>query len=85
MNFVFRYHRWRDFFYSGRKAARVKVSVALSNSFFHFLGRDGPRDKTSGHELLFSLSSFVLVRHELSFGRVIKFFKFLAAFFVVGP
>ena len=46
-----------------RKADRVKVSVALSNSFFS-LGRDGPRDKTSGHELLFSVSFFVLEWHE---------------------
>ena len=65
-------------YYSGRKAARVKVSVALSNSFFYFLGRDGPRDKTSGHELLFSVSCFVPGSHELT---VIKFF----AFFVRGP
>ena len=56
----------------------VKVSVALSNSFFYFLGRDGPRDKTSGHELLFSVSCFVPGWHELT---VIKFF----AFFVRGP
>ena len=39
-------------YYSGRKAARVKFSVTLANSFFYcFGGRDGPRDKTSGHEL----------------------------------
>ena len=39
-------------YYSGRKAARVKFSVAFSNSFlFFFLGRDGPKDKTSGHKL----------------------------------
>ena len=63
--------------------ARLKVSVALSNSFY-FLGRDGPRDKTSGHELLFSVSSFVLGWHELSFRRVFKFFKFSVAFFVAS-
>ena len=40
--------------------------VALSKFFFFFGGgrggggRDGPRDKTSGHELLFSVSFFVL-------------------------
>ena len=38
-------------FYSGRKAARVKFSIALSNYYFIFWGRDGPSDKTSGHEL----------------------------------
>ena len=53
-------------FYSGLKADRVKVSVALSN-FFSFWGRDGPRDKTSGHELLFSVSFFVLGWYELRF------------------
>ena len=53
--------------YSGRKADRVKVSVALSNPFFSFWGRDGPRDKTSGHELLFSVSFFVLGCYELLF------------------
>ena len=62
-------HSFRElttFYYSGRKANRVKVSVALSNSFFSLWGRDGPRDKTSGHELLFSASFFVLEWHEFS-------------------
>ena len=49
--------------YLGRKADRVKVSVALS-IFFSLWGRDGPRDKTSGRELLFSVSFFVLEWHE---------------------
>ena len=56
--------------YSGRKADRVKVSVALSNFFFLGGGggsRYGPRDKTSGHELLFSGSFFVLGWYELCF------------------
>ena len=43
-------------YYSGRRAARVKISVALSNSF----RRDGPSNKTLGHELLLSVSFFVL-------------------------
>ena len=71
-------------YYSGRKAARVKVSVTLS-ILFYFWGRDGPRDKTSDHELLFSISFFVLGWHELSFRRVMKFFKFSVAFFVLEP
>ena len=51
----------------------------------YFWGRDRPRDETSGHELLFSISFFVLGWHELSFRHVIKFFKFSVAFFALGP
>ena len=40
--------------------------------------------ETAGHELLFSVSFFVLGWHELSFRRVIKFFKFPVASFVAS-
>ena len=49
-----------------RRHELIKVSVALSNSFFYFWGRDGLRDKTSGHELLFSVSFFCTRGHEFS-------------------
>ena len=42
-------------------APKNKVDVKTAK------GRDGPRDKTSGHELLFSVSFFVLGWYELRF------------------
>ena len=69
------------YYYSGRKAARVKVSVALSNSFFIFWVAIGP-------EIRFRATSYCPRSRFLYsggtskvFGRVIKFF----AFFVLGP
>ena len=68
-------------FYSGRKAAGVKVSVAFSNSFFIFLvamGREMRLRATS----YCSRSRFLYEGGTRKvFGRVIKFF----AFFVLGP
>ena len=72
-------------YYSGRKAARVKVSVALSNSVFIFL-------VAMGREIILRATrhcsrSRFLYSSGMSqvFGRVIKFFKFSVAFFVLGP
>ena len=67
--------------HSGRKAARVKVSVALSIFFFIFgvtIGREIRLRATS----YCSRSRFLYSGGPSSvFGRVIKFF----AFFVLGP
>ena len=62
--------------YSGRKAVRVKFSVALSNSFL-FFGRDGPRDKTSGYELssrsLFFCTRAVRVKFSVALSNSFNF------------
>ena len=67
--------------YSGRKADRVKVSVALSNSFFLF-------GDAMGREIRLAATSYCSQSRFLYssgtskvFGGVIKFF----AFFVLGP
>ena len=43
------------------------VLMPLAGHLVSFWGRDGPRDKTSGHELLFSGLFFVLGWYELRF------------------
>ena len=50
-------HMWVEFAVDSRPCFEVSVALSI---FFSFWGRDGPRDKTSGHELLFSVSFFVL-------------------------
>ena len=73
-----------QFNYSGRKADRVKVSVALSNSFFLFgvaMGREIRLRATSycsWSRFLYSAGTSYV------FCCVIKFFKFSVAFFVFG-
>ena len=70
--------------YSGRKADRVKVSVALSNSFLLgvAMGREIRLQATSycsRSRFLYSAGTSYV------FCRVIKFLKFSVAFFVFGP